>query len=147
MTPEAVVVLPDGQVIYRGRIDDRYTSNGRRRAEPHVGELRSALEAIVADESPAVALTEPFGCPIPPRTTASAKTPSRSRLPSMWRQYFSRIVHRAIGPVKLARFRSSPTETRRNGLISFATWSLAARCRLGSRIPARACFWTRRGYR
>ncbi len=34
--------------------------------------MRSALEAIVADESPAVALTEPFGCPIPPRTTANA---------------------------------------------------------------------------
>ena len=29
VTPEAVVVLPDGQVIYRGRIDDRYAAGGR----------------------------------------------------------------------------------------------------------------------
>ena len=76
VTPEAVVLLPDGQVIYRGRIDDRYTSDGRQRPEPQVRELRSALEAIVADESPAVALTEPFGCPIPPRTTANAAAES-----------------------------------------------------------------------
>jgi len=72
VTPEAVVVLPDGQVLYRGRIDDRYTSDGRQRPETRVRELRSALEAILADESPTVAQTQPFGCPIPPRTNATA---------------------------------------------------------------------------
>jgi hypothetical protein len=36
-----------------------------------VRELQSALEAILADESPTVAQTRPFGCPIPPRTNAA----------------------------------------------------------------------------
>jgi peroxiredoxin len=71
VTPEAVVVSPDGQVFYRGRIDDRYTTDGRRRPGPLVHELQSALEAILADESPAVAQTRAFGCPIPARTDAA----------------------------------------------------------------------------
>ena len=106
VTPEAVVVLPDGQVFYRGRIDDRYTSDGRQRPEPRVHELQSALEAILADESPAVAQTQAFGCPIPPRTNAAAVQVSRSRLPSTWRRSSSRTVCRATGPVKSDRFRS-----------------------------------------
>src|SRR5579883_1232636 len=30
VTPEAVVILPDGQVVYRGRIDDRYRPDGQK---------------------------------------------------------------------------------------------------------------------
>jgi len=71
VTPQAVVVSPDGQVFYRGRIDDRYTPDGRERPEARVRDLKSALEAILADESPKIALTQPFGCPIPSRTNVA----------------------------------------------------------------------------
>ncbi len=51
--PEAVVVLPDGQVIYRGRIDDQYAADGRKRPRPDRSDLKAALDAILADEMPA----------------------------------------------------------------------------------------------
>ncbi len=65
VTPEAVVLLPDGQVVYRGRIDDRYASTGQHRLTAQVFDLRIALEAILADEMPVVTQTRAFGCPLP----------------------------------------------------------------------------------
>jgi hypothetical protein len=72
VTPEAVVLLPDGQVVYRGRIDDRYSPDGRRRPAALAHELEDAIKAVLRDELPVVALTKPFGCPLVPR----AKTDS-----------------------------------------------------------------------
>src|SRR5262249_33648150 len=34
VVPEAVVLSPAGKVLYRGRIDDRYAPDGKRRDEP-----------------------------------------------------------------------------------------------------------------
>jgi peroxiredoxin len=64
--PTAVVVSPAGQVLYRGRIDDRYSPEGKRREEPTSHDLEAALSAVVAGKAPPVAETKPFGCPLPP---------------------------------------------------------------------------------
>jgi peroxiredoxin len=65
-TPEVVVLSNRGDVLYRGRIDDRYDLEGRRREEPTTYDLRTALDAVLAGGKPAVATTKAFGCPLPP---------------------------------------------------------------------------------
>lgn len=65
VTPEAVVLLPDGNVQYRGRIDDRYAENGRRRDDAQKHDLRNALDAVLKGEVPRVRKTKAFGCPLP----------------------------------------------------------------------------------
>jgi peroxiredoxin len=71
VTPEAVVLSADGTVRYRGRIDDRYSPDGKRRDEPRSRDLEAALAAVLADKAPPVAVTRAFGCPLPrPKTTS-----------------------------------------------------------------------------
>jgi peroxiredoxin len=65
VTPEAVVVSATGKVLYRGRIDDRYASDGKRRDMPRVNDLENALEAVLAGREPKVSQTVSFGCPLP----------------------------------------------------------------------------------
>lgn len=60
-----VVVVQDLQVVYRGRIDDRFAMNGKRRDEPSTHELRDVLAALAAKKPIAVVETEAYGCPIP----------------------------------------------------------------------------------
>jgi hypothetical protein len=70
VTPEAVVVSPTGKVLYRGRLDDRYSTEGKRRDEPTVRDLENALTSILAGTAPTVSETKAFGCPLPKRKTA-----------------------------------------------------------------------------
>jgi peroxiredoxin len=65
VTPEAVVLTADGKMLYRGRIDDRYTDDGIRPDGPHVRDLEAAVEAVLAGKAPPVAEVKGFGCPIP----------------------------------------------------------------------------------
>jgi peroxiredoxin len=65
VTPEAVVVAPSGKVLYRGRIDNRYATNGKRRDDPTVLDLENALDRVVAGAEPAISQTTAFGCPLP----------------------------------------------------------------------------------
>jgi peroxiredoxin len=65
VTPEAVVASPAGKVLYRGRIDDRYSSDGKRRDRPRVNDLEDALEAVLSGGEPKVNQTVSFGCPLP----------------------------------------------------------------------------------
>jgi thiol-disulfide isomerase/thioredoxin len=64
--PEAVVLTPAGIVRYRGRIDDKYSLDGRRREEPKAKDLENAIEAVLAGKAPEPAETKAFGCPLPP---------------------------------------------------------------------------------
>jgi peroxiredoxin len=64
VTPEAIVLSPDGQVHYRGRIDDRYAPDGRQGPAAQSHELETALVAILAGESPVITQTKAFGCPL-----------------------------------------------------------------------------------
>jgi peroxiredoxin len=66
VTPEAVVLSPTGQVLYRGRIDDRYLLDGKRKDVAQTRDLEAALTAVVAGKKPPVAETKAYGCPLPP---------------------------------------------------------------------------------
>ena len=63
--PEVAVLLPSGEVVYRGRIDDKYSDTGKRREVATTQDLRAAITAILADKLPEPAVTKPFGCPLP----------------------------------------------------------------------------------
>jgi peroxiredoxin len=66
VTPEAVVLSPKGQVLYRGRIDDRYQLDGKRKDEAQTKDLEAALAAVVAGKTPPTRETKAYGCPLPP---------------------------------------------------------------------------------
>jgi peroxiredoxin len=72
VTPEAVLVSPAGNVLYRGRIDDRYAVDGKRRDTPQSLDLERALDAVLAGGQPPVSETKAFGCPLP-RSKAASK--------------------------------------------------------------------------
>ncbi len=66
VTPEAVVIVGDGILAYRGRIDNWYGDLGAKRplgATRH--ELRDALRAVLDGEPVPQARTEAVGCYIP----------------------------------------------------------------------------------
>ena len=64
MTPEAVVFDRDDQLVYRGRIDDRYVDFGQARPEPTQRDLETAIDAVLDGLPVAHQVTEAVGCPI-----------------------------------------------------------------------------------
>ena len=65
VTPEVAVVLPDGSISYRGRIDNMYPALGQRRRVITEKELRDALDAIGADQPVKISRTQAVGCYVP----------------------------------------------------------------------------------
>ncbi|MCH2613728.1 MAG: hypothetical protein MKZ70_03410, partial [Opitutales bacterium] len=65
VTPEAVVILADGSIPYRGRIDNMYPSLGQRRRVITEKDLRAALDAVGENRSVKVSRTQAVGCYIP----------------------------------------------------------------------------------
>lgn len=63
--PEAAVFAPSGALLYRGRIDDRAVSLGVVRPQPRREDLRLALEATLAGETPDPQFTTSVGCYLP----------------------------------------------------------------------------------
>jgi len=61
-TPEVAVFNRDDQLVYRGRIDDRYTEFGDRRSQPTETYLRDVLDRLVSGEEIEFHSTEPIGC-------------------------------------------------------------------------------------
>ncbi len=66
VTPEACVLGPRGELLYRGRIDDRAVKLGTMRPEPRVRDLRLALDAVLAGKPVAAKITKAIGCYISP---------------------------------------------------------------------------------
>lgn len=60
-----VVVLHKNAVIYRGRINDRFATNGKRRDTPTTHELRDVLTALTTGKETKFTDTAAYGCPIP----------------------------------------------------------------------------------
>lgn len=60
--PEAALLSPAGELLYRGRIDDRYVDFGKKRLQANERDLRDALDAVLRGKRPAVARTEAVGC-------------------------------------------------------------------------------------
>lgn len=65
MTPTVVVVSTAGEVLYRGRIDNRYIDFGRFRNVGITPDLRNALDSVVQGKRVEVPLTKTVGCAIP----------------------------------------------------------------------------------
>jgi hypothetical protein len=73
VTPEAAVLGPDGAVLYRGRIDDRWLDFNQRRPRALRHELRDALEAILDGRTPVAPAARAVGCYIEPLPGASTE--------------------------------------------------------------------------
>lgn len=61
VTPE-VAVMRGTELLYRGRIDDRYVELGRERPQPTTRDLQDALDAIISGKPVAVRETRAVGC-------------------------------------------------------------------------------------
>jgi hypothetical protein len=61
-TPNAFVLSPRGELLYRGRIDDLYADLGKRRAQVTQRNFADALAAVIAGKPIATAETKPIGC-------------------------------------------------------------------------------------
>jgi len=64
MTPEAVVLAGNGDALYKGRINDLYSTQTKKLKEPKTHDLREALEAILAGKPVANPVTKAIGCTI-----------------------------------------------------------------------------------
>lgn len=64
VTPEVVVFGKDGQILYRGRIDDSYAAAGKKSAVVKKHDLCDALDAITAGNPIKQKETKAFGCVI-----------------------------------------------------------------------------------
>ena len=62
VTPEAVVLGERGNIVYRGRIDDRYMALDQMRPQPTRSDLANALEAALAGRPADPSATEAIGC-------------------------------------------------------------------------------------
>lgn len=59
--PEAFILVGE-RIVYRGRIDDRYTPGQPHRAEPKRFDLELALQEVLAGKPVSVPQTKPVGC-------------------------------------------------------------------------------------
>src|SRR5579884_1615 len=64
-TPEAVILSARGEVLYRGRIDDRFLDFGKTRPAPGRRDLKLSLDQILAGKRVSPAVTKALGCAIP----------------------------------------------------------------------------------
>lgn len=64
VTPEAVVLSPGGEVLYKGRINNLYLGPTKRQRAASSKELRDALDAILAGKPVATPQPEAQGCKI-----------------------------------------------------------------------------------
>ena len=67
VTPEAAMFSRGGELLYQGRIDDRYVAFGQARREPTTRDLQKAIEAVLAGKPVAPSETKAIGCYIPER--------------------------------------------------------------------------------
>jgi hypothetical protein len=64
VTPEAALFSPTGEMIYHGRIDDRFPALGVERAQPMDRTLAVALTSFLSGRSVPIKITQAIGCPI-----------------------------------------------------------------------------------
>lgn len=64
ITPEAVVLSPDGKTLYQGRINDLYLGATKRQRKATTKDLRDALDAIQFGKPVPTAKVEAVGCKI-----------------------------------------------------------------------------------
>ena len=64
VTPEAVVLSPEGKNLYQGRINDLYLGPTKRQRQATTKDLCDALDAVLGGQPVTVARTEAMGCKI-----------------------------------------------------------------------------------
>jgi hypothetical protein len=64
-TPEVVILGPEGQQLYRGRVDNRFVEPGKTRYQPTEHDLDEALHAILQGKAVPHPVTRTIGCAIP----------------------------------------------------------------------------------
>ena len=64
VTPEVAVYDHAHQLVYRGRIDDRFVDFGKSRPEPSQRDLHQALESVLSGSVGRLRTTTAIGCPI-----------------------------------------------------------------------------------
>jgi thiol-disulfide isomerase/thioredoxin len=64
ITPEAVLLGPDGATLYQGRINDLYLGPTKRQRQATTKDLRDALDAVLSGKPVAQPKTEALGCKI-----------------------------------------------------------------------------------
>jgi len=62
ITPEAAVFTRDGELVYRGRIDNQYVDFGKYRPKPTRADLEEALDAVLTGKLVTFRETEAVGC-------------------------------------------------------------------------------------
>jgi hypothetical protein len=73
VTPEAVILAPDGKRLYRGRIDNRYIDFGKARFAATTHDLREALDAVLQGRPVPHPITKAVGCFIPDAPVRATK--------------------------------------------------------------------------
>ena len=82
--PEAFVLDAEGNVAYRGRIDDQYGELGKKRPAATTHDLADAVEAVLNGKVVEIARTTPVGCPLQTRPPASDVTFNRDIAPILF---------------------------------------------------------------
>jgi peroxiredoxin len=62
ITPQVFVVDANDSLFYKGRIDDKFVSLGKRKTTPLSTDLKNALDAILNKRPIAIKQTEAIGC-------------------------------------------------------------------------------------
>lgn len=70
VTPEAIVIDRQGEICYRGLINNLYAGYGKKRPQATVHHLQDAFDAIVAGNEIETKVTKPLGCFIRYQATA-----------------------------------------------------------------------------
>jgi glycerol-3-phosphate dehydrogenase len=65
VTPQAAIVLPDGKLVYLGRIDNRVVDFGKNRPQATQSDVRMILDTVLSGKSAAYSTTKSIGCAIP----------------------------------------------------------------------------------
>ena len=66
LTPTTAILSPKREVLYRGRIDNRYPELGQYRESGVKPDLQLALDAVLSNRPVAEPVTKSIGCQLPP---------------------------------------------------------------------------------
>ena len=75
--PEAFVLKPTGEQLYRGRIDDWYEAPGKPKATVQSHDLKDAIAAIVAAKPVPNPVTKPIGCHFEDEISKPGEAPAK----------------------------------------------------------------------